>query len=117
MDLIAVAGRTLAHPIRRSVLAELGLVEDAVDHPPTAGARSPTELARILKEPLGNVSYHVRELVAAELLHLVSTEPRRGAVEHYYGLTDRGRDILAVMEALEHPAGARAFLADVLAAA
>jgi predicted transcriptional regulator len=30
------------------------------------------------------VSYHVRQLENAGLIELVATEPRRGALEHYY---------------------------------
>jgi hypothetical protein len=30
------------------------------------------------------VAYHVRVLVSLELVRLVSQEPRRGSVEHFY---------------------------------
>jgi DNA-binding transcriptional ArsR family regulator len=45
---------------------------------------SPSELAEELDEPLGNVSYHMRFLADLNMVKLVRTEPRRGAVEHYY---------------------------------
>jgi hypothetical protein len=45
---------------------------------------SPSELADALGEPLGNVSYHVRILRELDCLELVRTEPRRGALEHFY---------------------------------
>jgi hypothetical protein len=45
---------------------------------------SPSELAQELEEPLGNVSYHMRFLADLKMVKLVRTEPRRGAVEHYY---------------------------------
>ena len=45
---------------------------------------SPNELARELGEPLGRVSYHVRTLADIGAIELVGTEPRRGAVEHFY---------------------------------
>ena len=45
---------------------------------------SPSELAEELDEPLGNVSYHMRFLADLKMVKLVRTEPRRGAVEHYY---------------------------------
>jgi hypothetical protein len=45
---------------------------------------SPSELADELDEPLGNVSYHMRFLADLKMVKLVRTEPRRGAVEHYY---------------------------------
>lgn len=52
------------------------------------GYMSPNELHRALGEPLGNVSYHVKALVEYGCLELKKTEPRRGAVEHYYEVTD-----------------------------
>jgi hypothetical protein len=33
-------------------------------------------------EPLGNVSYHVRQLEKVGLIELVAIKPRRGALEH-----------------------------------
>jgi DNA-binding transcriptional ArsR family regulator len=52
-----------------------------------AGEASPSELADALGEPLGNVSYHVRVLRELNCLELVRTEPRRGALEHFYRAT------------------------------
>ena len=49
-----------------------------------AGVASPNELAKRLNEPLTNVSYHVRMLHDLGCIELVETEPRRGALEHYY---------------------------------
>jgi hypothetical protein len=48
------------------------------------GVASPNELAKRLGEPLTNVSYHVRMLHDLGCIELVETEPRRGALEHYY---------------------------------
>jgi DNA-binding transcriptional ArsR family regulator len=45
---------------------------------------SPIELAREIDESLGTVSYHIRLLADLGCIELVRTEPRRGAVEHYY---------------------------------
>jgi hypothetical protein len=45
---------------------------------------SPSELPDALGEPLGNVSYHVRILRELDCIELVRTEPRRGALEHFY---------------------------------
>ncbi|HEX4304542.1 MAG TPA: hypothetical protein VHZ54_00760, partial [Solirubrobacterales bacterium] len=42
-----------------------------------------------LDEPLGNVSYHVKTLLEYDCVELVKTEPRRGAVEHFYRATER----------------------------
>ena len=77
----AVAGRTandpilnaLAHPVRTMILRR------GAD-----GLISPKEVAEAMGEPLGNVSYHVRILAEAGLLKLSKTEPRRGALAHYY---------------------------------
>src|SRR3954465_3744113 len=53
------------------------------------GESSPRELALRSGEPLGNVSYHVRILNDKAWGELVRTEPRRGAVEHFYRATAR----------------------------
>jgi DNA-binding transcriptional ArsR family regulator len=63
----------LAHPLRIQILRAL---ENRV--------ASPSEIAIELGAPLGNVSYHVRFLARVGLIELAGTEPRRGAVEHYY---------------------------------
>jgi hypothetical protein len=68
------------HPLRLRILEHLLLGE------PGAVA-SPNELSKELDAPLGNVSYHVGKLHEQGLLELVKTEPRRGAVEHFYGAT------------------------------
>jgi DNA-binding transcriptional ArsR family regulator len=65
--------KALAHPLRQQLLMAL-----------SERVASPSELAEELGEPLGNVSYHVRMLVDLECIELVSTTPRRGALEHHY---------------------------------
>lgn len=50
---------------------------------------SPNQLSQALGEALGNVSYHVRILRELDCVELVSTAPRRGALEHYYRSTAR----------------------------
>ena len=50
---------------------------------------SPNELAKELGEGLSQVSYHVKVLKDYGCIKLVKTEPRRGAVEHYYRATSR----------------------------
>jgi DNA-binding transcriptional ArsR family regulator len=65
--------KALAHPLRVQLLAALN-----------EGVASPNELAKKLGEPLTNVSYHVRMLHDLGTIELVDTEPRRGALEHYY---------------------------------
>ena len=66
--------KALSHPLRPRILQLL--VE--------LGEASPSELAGRLEVPLGTVSYHVRLLYENHCVDLVRTEPRRGAVEHYY---------------------------------
>jgi DNA-binding transcriptional ArsR family regulator len=66
--------KALAHPLRWRI------VEILVER----GEGSPIELARSLDAPLATISHHVRVLRDRGLIELVRTEPRRGAVEHYY---------------------------------
>jgi DNA-binding transcriptional ArsR family regulator len=47
---------------------------------------SPNTLHVAAGAPLGNVSYHVRELEKAGLIELVAVKQRGGALEHYYTL-------------------------------
>lgn len=50
---------------------------------------SPNELSKELNEGLSQVSYHVKVLKDYKTIKQVKTEPRRGAVEHYYRATSR----------------------------
>lgn len=70
--------KALGHPLRMQLLTRL-----------SETVASPTELADELGEPLGNVSYHVRFLADLGCIELVSTTPRRGAVEHHYRAVER----------------------------
>jgi DNA-binding transcriptional ArsR family regulator len=70
--------KALAHPMRVQVLTVL-----------EQRSASPSEIADELDLPLGNVSYHVRQLAASGLIRLVRETPRRGSVEHHYELTAR----------------------------
>jgi DNA-binding transcriptional ArsR family regulator len=70
--------KALAHPLRVRILTSLH-----------RGISSPNQLAQELDEPLGNVSYHVKTLLEYDCVELVKTEPRRGAVEHFYRATER----------------------------
>lgn len=45
---------------------------------------SPNEIAKELDEGVSNVSHHVKVLKEDGVIRLIKTEPRRGAVEHYY---------------------------------
>jgi DNA-binding transcriptional ArsR family regulator len=63
----------LAHPTRRRILL---IVAERV--------ASPREMAEELDAPIGRISHHVRWLATHGFIELVRTEPRRGAVEHFY---------------------------------
>ena len=72
--------KALAHPLRIHILR---ILEDRT--------ASPRELADELEAKLPNVSYHVRFLERLGVLKLVDTQPRRGALEHYYRANGRLR--------------------------
>lgn len=81
LDWGALARRVM-HPTAVAVLELLAVVADQ-DEP----ERSPLDLARVIHAPLGVVSYHVRMLAGRGLIECVRTEPRRGALQHFYRLT------------------------------
>jgi len=70
--------KALAHPLRVEILAILN-----------ERMAGPNELSKELEEGLSKVSYHVKVLKDFECIEMVKTEPRRGAVEHYYRATAR----------------------------
>lgn len=70
--------KALAHPLRVEILAILN-----------ERMASPNELSKELEEGLSQVSYHVKVLKDFDCIEMVKTEPRRGAVEHYYRATSR----------------------------
>ena len=70
--------KALAHPLRARILQRLG-----------ERVLSPGDLAVELNAPLGVVSYHVRMLRDYDCVELVRTEPRRGALQHFYKATAR----------------------------
>jgi DNA-binding transcriptional ArsR family regulator len=53
------------------------------------GEWSPKMLDKELGVGLSQVSYHIKELKKFKLVELTKTEPRRGAVEHFYRATKR----------------------------
>jgi DNA-binding transcriptional ArsR family regulator len=69
--------KALSHPLRQRILQQL--VE--------RGSASPKQIAVLLDEPLGNVSYHVKMLREFDCVELVDTRQRRGAIEHFYRAT------------------------------
>jgi DNA-binding transcriptional ArsR family regulator len=66
--------KALGHPLR------LRLLEAVIER----GEQSPSALARRFDQPLATVSRHVRILRDLGFVELTRTEPRRGAVEHFY---------------------------------
>jgi DNA-binding transcriptional ArsR family regulator len=65
--------KALTHPLRVQILRTL-----------EERTASPSEIADEIGAPLGNVSYHVRQLHGLGLIKLVKRTPRRGAIEHHY---------------------------------
>lgn len=68
--------RALGHPIRAHALIRFA------QH-----VTSPKEIAEELGEPIGKVSYHVRELRDQGLIELVQTDGSQGGVQHLYRAT------------------------------
>ena len=68
----------------------------------------------LVGEPLGNVSYHVKTLLEYDCVELVKTEPRRGAVEHFYRATERA--FFSDAEWAKIPASARKGISGVVLA-
>jgi DNA-binding transcriptional ArsR family regulator len=65
--------KALGHELRVEILA---ILNDRMS--------SPNQLSKELDEGLSQVSYHVKVLKDFDMIELVKTEPRRGAVEHFY---------------------------------
>jgi DNA-binding transcriptional ArsR family regulator len=72
--------KALSHPLRVQILRQLEEKD-----------MSPVEIATALGLPVNRVSYHMRQLARFDLIKLVKTTPRRGAVEHHYRLVARPR--------------------------
>jgi DNA-binding transcriptional ArsR family regulator len=66
--------KALGHPLRMRLLT---LISER-------GEASPVQMSRELGRPLATVSHHTRVLRDLGYIELARTEPRRGAVEHYY---------------------------------
>jgi DNA-binding transcriptional ArsR family regulator len=71
-------GAIVAHPLRAKCLTIL-----------SDRTASPTELAKDLDEDVGNVSYHVKQLLKMGAIELAGERPVRGAVEHFYRAIQR----------------------------
>ncbi len=64
----------LRHPLRRQILRAMA------DQDPI----SPRQISDELRQPLSNVSYHVRVLADCGAVTLVDTAPVRGSMQHFY---------------------------------
>lgn len=91
----------IGHPVRFKILHYLTEYEKL----------SPKDCVVVLAErnetnddgdpwPLGTVSYHVRTLKEVGLIRAKGTVPRRGAVEHYYGLSKLGQSTIEHLSAI-----------------
>ena len=79
-----MVGRAPIHETQRAILEALAS-ED------TGYATSPTRFAQEHKLKLGPVAYHFGSLAKRGWITLARTVQRRGAVEHYYSLSDSAR--------------------------
>jgi DNA-binding transcriptional ArsR family regulator len=83
--------KAVGHPIRRAILRRLA----------QSGELSPKGASDELEQPLANVAYHFRTLLETGVVKLMKSEPRRGAIEHYYSRTGNAVD-MKVAEMLKH---------------
>jgi DNA-binding transcriptional ArsR family regulator len=90
--------KAIGHPLRMKLLARLNET-----------VASPVELARELDESVQLVSYHVRILRDLGFVELVSTTPRRGAIEHHYRAVRR--PVFSDSDWAQMPTNARSALA------
>jgi DNA-binding transcriptional ArsR family regulator len=87
----AEIAKALSHPLRLELLRALR----------DRRTLSPVEYSRESGEPLGNVSYHIKALLSAEVIAVAKEVPRRGAVEHFYSLSGkRAGTALGVLDLL-----------------
>jgi DNA-binding transcriptional ArsR family regulator len=67
----------LRHPLRREILRAMARGKPI----------SPRQISDALREPLSNISYHVRVLADCGAIELVDTAPARGSMQHFYSTT------------------------------
>ncbi|MGE5280953.1 MAG: ArsR/SmtB family transcription factor [Chloroflexota bacterium] len=77
-EVATTIAKALSHPLRVQLLT---ILNDRM--------ASPKELAKEFDEGLSQVSYHVKVLKDFGCIEMVKTEPRRGAVEHFYRATSK----------------------------
>src|SRR6201985_1516278 len=86
----------LRHPLRRQILRAMAATDPI----------SPRQISDELREPLSNVSYHVRVLADCGAVTLVDTAPVRGPIQHFYSSTVEEAWALAVLGLSENGDGA-----------
>jgi DNA-binding transcriptional ArsR family regulator len=77
----------LRHPLRRRILRTMA-TQDSI---------SPRQISDELRQPLSNVSYHVRVLADCGAVTLVDTTPVRGSMQHFYSTAIEEPWALAVL--------------------
>jgi DNA-binding transcriptional ArsR family regulator len=93
LDEVAASFRGLAHPTRLRILDVLR----------DEGAElSPTQVADRIEPGTGlaNVAYHTRELAGLGLVTPAGERVARGALEHFYRLSDKGRELIELVDRL-----------------
>jgi hypothetical protein len=88
VDRIATLLDAFGHPVRLRIMAW------AYSHPDEkVSAKRQSDVWRL---PLGQVAYHVRKLheTTPKLLYAAGTARRRGAIEHFYRLSPRGKALM-----------------------
>ena len=89
--MIARRAQSLSHPTRVGLLRELERLGNA----------TPRQLAELLGEPVGALSYHVRALREWQMIEVTDTIQRRGALEHHYRLAPAATLLLTGIAVLE----------------
>jgi len=95
-------GKAISHPLRSEILTIL-----------SARTASPKEMADELDDTIGNVNYHVEQLLKYGCAEMVRHRPARGATEHFYRATVRNFLSLADAQDL-HPAVADHYAGQVM---
>ncbi len=86
-------GKILSHPLRLQIL--------------TIVAKGPVSPVVTSKKhgvgKLGVVSYHFNQLAELGCVGIHRTRPRRGTIEHYFEVTERGLRVLLIAEEIINP--------------
>ncbi len=61
---------------------------------------SPNEIAKAIGMDVNRLAHHIRVLKECDCIELVKTEPRRGAIEHFYRATKRANVTQEIAKAL-----------------